>query len=313
MPILRYDPSMAQRWNEFVRFSANATFLHDRRYMDYHADRFTDCSLVALDAKGRVAALLPANASGTTLYSHQGLTYGGWLVARRHSGSPLMLGLWREALDTMRSLGFRQLVYKPVPYIFARYPSDDDLYALWRAGGRQTVCQLSSAIPLREPSVANETSRQLVRKVAQAGFTVSEDSDLEGFMTMLDRRLMEAHNTRPVHTLSEMRLLMERFPENIRLVTARDSAGTLAGGTIVYLCGRVVHTQYIATTEAGRRAGVMPAVIDYVARNLSAGADYLDFGTSCEDGGRVLNAGLIDQKYGMGGRPVAYTAFTLDL
>ena len=42
MPILRYDPSMAPRWNEFVANSANATFLHDRRYMDYHADRFMD-------------------------------------------------------------------------------------------------------------------------------------------------------------------------------------------------------------------------------------------------------------------------------
>lgn len=313
MPILRYDPSMAPRWNEFVANSANATFLHDRRYMDYHADRFMDCSLVALDAKGRVAALLPANACGTTLYSHQGLTYGGWLVARRHGGSPLMLDLWQEALDTMRSLGFKQLVYKPVPHIFARYPSEDDLYALWRAGARMSVCQLSSAIPLREPAVANETSRQLVRKAAEAGFIVGDDSDLEGFMAILSQRLMEAHNARPVHAPQEMRMLMDRFPENIRLVTARDSSGALAGGTIVYLCGRVVHTQYIATTEPGRRAGVMSAVIDFVARNLSAGADYLDFGTSCEDAGRVLNAGLISQKYGMGGRPVAYTAFTLDL
>ena len=45
----RYAPSMAAEWDDFVSRARNATFLFRRGYMDYHADRFNDFSLVARD------------------------------------------------------------------------------------------------------------------------------------------------------------------------------------------------------------------------------------------------------------------------
>ena len=57
--IKRYDPSQERTWNDFVARSKNGTFLFDRRFMDYHSDRFDDSSLVVL-RKGRIYALLPA-------------------------------------------------------------------------------------------------------------------------------------------------------------------------------------------------------------------------------------------------------------
>ena len=61
--IIRYDASMAARWDEFARMSRNGTMLHQRGYMDYHSDRFKDCSLVALH-EGKLCALLPACIEG---------------------------------------------------------------------------------------------------------------------------------------------------------------------------------------------------------------------------------------------------------
>ena len=55
-----YTPAMHDEWNSFVARARNATFLFDRRYMDYHADRFTDHSIV-FRRKGHVVALLPLN------------------------------------------------------------------------------------------------------------------------------------------------------------------------------------------------------------------------------------------------------------
>ena len=66
MEIIRYEASMARRWDEMVRLSRNGTFLHERGYMDYHSDRFTDCSLVAL-RDSKACALLPACIDGETL------------------------------------------------------------------------------------------------------------------------------------------------------------------------------------------------------------------------------------------------------
>ena len=78
--IVRYTPDKAAEWDAFVRQSKNATFLFYRGYMDYHADRFADYSLMFYD-KGRLCALLPANDGGDgTLWSHRGLTYGGLLM-----------------------------------------------------------------------------------------------------------------------------------------------------------------------------------------------------------------------------------------
>ena len=40
--IIRYTADKADEWNQFVAQSKNGTFLFDRRYMDYHAERFED-------------------------------------------------------------------------------------------------------------------------------------------------------------------------------------------------------------------------------------------------------------------------------
>ncbi|HUR80134.1 MAG TPA: GNAT family N-acetyltransferase, partial [Thermoanaerobaculia bacterium] len=77
---VRFTPDDAPAWNEFVRASRNGTFLFDRGYMDYHADRFEDRSLLFFDSADRLVAVLPAHRRGTELISHGGLTYGGFVT-----------------------------------------------------------------------------------------------------------------------------------------------------------------------------------------------------------------------------------------
>ena len=47
--------------------------------MDYHNDRFKDHSLMVFK-DDKLIALLPANIVDFNLRSHQGLTYGGFLL-----------------------------------------------------------------------------------------------------------------------------------------------------------------------------------------------------------------------------------------
>lgn len=304
---------MAARWDEFVHSSSNGTFLHLRGYMDYHADRFTDCSLVASDSAGRLVALLPANISGSELHSHQGLTYGGWITSCRHFDTQVMLQVWDAALQWMRDNGISRLIYKAIPHIYQRYPADDDLYALYRLGASVAWCQISSALPLDLPWLPNQGARQKMRAARRAGIVVAPSDDFPTFMDMLSRRLRERYDAAPVHSLPEMQLLASRFPGNIRLIMARDASGTPLAGTVLYITDTTVHTQYIATTGEARAEGVFPAIVEHVVLNECAGRRWLDFGTSCEDHGLILNAGLNSQKYGLGGRPLAYTAYSLSV
>lgn len=311
--IVRYDPSMSSRWDEFVRCSSNGTFLHLRGYMDYHADRFTDCSLLAFDEKNRLVSVLPANIDGKTLWSHRGLTYGGWIVGRRHFATQTMLEVWDAAIERMRAHGITELIYKAIPHIYHRYPSEDDLYALFRLGASVCSCQVASALPLGREWLLNQGARQKIKNAEKIGITVGRSDDYAAFMEMLSLRLDERYGAAPVHSLDEIRMLAGRFPDNIRLYAARDAAGGMLAGTIVYLTDTVVHTQYIATTPEARHDGTFPSVVACLLENEGKGRGWLDFGTSCEDSGRRLNAGLNAQKYGLGGRPVAYMAYRLKL
>ena len=111
--VRRYNPDDADRWNSFVAESKNGTFLLDRRYMDYHADRFTDYSLLFyLDDK--LVALLPANVQGDILFSHGGLTYGG-LVTTDKLKTVDALDVFNYLRKHLLLEGFERVIYKPCP------------------------------------------------------------------------------------------------------------------------------------------------------------------------------------------------------
>ncbi len=49
MTIIPYSINRKETWDAFVQASKNGTFLLQRNFMDYHSDRFFDCSLLIYD------------------------------------------------------------------------------------------------------------------------------------------------------------------------------------------------------------------------------------------------------------------------
>ena len=135
--IVRYTAEQANEWNQFVATSKNGTFLFDRRYMDYHADRFEDHSLLFY-LNSTLYALLPANRQGDTLYSHQGLTYGG-LISNEKTTTAHVVQLFRELMAYMKGEGIREMIYKPVPHIYHSIPAEEDLFALYSVCNAQLL------------------------------------------------------------------------------------------------------------------------------------------------------------------------------
>lgn len=314
--VVRYDPSQAARWNDFCRTARNATFLFDRRFMDYHSDRFEDCSLIALDSRGGMIAALPASIhdDGRRIVSHGGLTYGGWIVAARHFNALTMLALWEATRAWMRDNGVGELVYKALPWIYATRPADDDRHALRHIGAEWKRCDLSLAIDLRNPGAFNESARQGLKLSLFSGVSVDEEGPetLPAYWRILEECLAERHNARPVHTLEEITMLRERFPENIRLVVARDMQGRLLSGTLLFLTPRVVHTQYIATTALGRSHKAFAGIAAWLIEKFTPTHHYLDFGTSADDATPSgFNEGLLLQKSGFGASGVACDTFVV--
>ena len=310
--ITRYDTTMAKRWDEMVRHSRNGTFLHQRGYMDYHSDRFTDCSLVA-QHDGKWCALLPACIDGDTLYSHRGLTYGGWLVPLKHFDATVMLEVMDATVEWMRSQGIKHLVYKAVPHIYHRYPCEEDLYAIFRHHATIIETNISTTIDLTCPLPLDRGNKSGANAARKAGITVGPSEDWEGYWHLLTSLLDERYGTCPVHTLDEMRLLQSRFPENITLHTA-TLGGELLAGVVMYLSQPVAHCQYIGASPAGKESKALTLLFEHlIAKYQQVGYRYFDFGISNENHGLYLNEGLVRQKSRLGGRGIVYNTFQIDL
>lgn len=306
------EPYTAEKktlWDTMLATARNASFLFRRDYMDYHADRFTDASIIA-SYGGVPVALLPANRSGKQLYSHQGLTYGGWIWQNGKTDGGRILELFDVWLDWCARNGITVIHYKPLPYIYASEPSQEDIYALWRYNAVTECVQLSSVIDRSSDPGFDYMRRRYLKRTGEYGVRVQQTDELTDFWKILVICLADRHGANPVHTLSEMQRLMSLFPNHIRLFTINDNEGMQAG-ILVYSTGMVDHCQYIATTEKARRLRYLPYLVTQMKQMLNA--RYFDFGTSNEDGGKLLNASLLSNKFGMGATGVAYPQYKLEL
>jgi len=303
---------MSSRWDDFVRASRNGTFLHQRGYMDYHSDRFDDCSLVA-SIDGKLCALLPACIEGDTLWSHRGLTYGGWIVPLKHFDVTVMMAVMDAAALWMKDNGIKRFVYKAIPHIYHRYPCEEDLYALFRHGASLTETNISTTIDLTCPLPLDRGNKSGANAARKAGIRVGESDDWEGYWQLLSSLLDERYDTRPVHSIQEIRLLQGRFPNNIRLYTATLGTELLAG-VVLYLSMPVAHCQYIGATPLGKESKALTLLFEHLINEYQRlGFRYFDFGISNEDHGRYLNEGLVRQKSRLGGRGIAYNIFEISL
>lgn len=310
--IRRYSAADAEVWNGFVARSKNGTFLFDRRYMDYHADRFEDHSLLFY-ASGRLLAVLPAHVDGDTLYTHRGLTYGGLLMSEQLTIAAT-LSLFRELNETLRGEGLRRVVYKAIPWIYHRLSSEEDLYALFHVcRARMVARDYSTAIFLQAGLRWERVRRRGVVRAERAGVRVERSECYGDFWRVLSDNLWTKYGVRPVHSLSEIELLHGRFPENIVLYQAVLS-GEVVGGVVLYVTPLVVHAQYSSATAEGKRLGAIDAIYERIMLHDYRDYPYFDFGRSTENAdGSGLNEPLVFQKEGFGARGLCYDVYEWEL
>lgn len=304
-----YAPADAGAWDATVAQSRNGNLLHRRGYMDYHADRFADASLV-VEKGGEMVAVFPANADGAQVASHGGLTYAG-LISSRALRAGAALEAFERIGEHYRALGMTRLLYKAVPHIFHAYPAEEDLYALHRLGAQLVRRDLSSVIALQEDFDFTAERRRAIAKARKEGLRVAAGGDLADFHALLTR-VLAAHDVPPTHSLAELRLLCSRFPESIVLHEVRDG-GELLAAALVYDLGPAAHTQYLAASERGRQRHALSLLLAELIETVYAHKRHFSFGISTEQAGRVLNGGLVEQKERFGARAVVHDFYRWEL
>ena len=89
--------------------------------------------------------------------------------------------------------------------------------------------------------------------------------------------------------------------------------GEVLAGVVVFVTPTVAHVQYISACEAGRKSNALDHLFDSLLTTTYANKPFVDFGTSTEKAGTVLNSGLVEQKEGFGARTVVHDHYELSV
>ena len=171
---------------------------------------------------------------------------------------------------------------------------------------------VSSAVKLSNKIPFQERRARAVKKAAKNNVTCRISADYASFWQILEENLASAHNLKPVHSLSEIELLRDSFPDNIKLFAAFLDEEMIAG-TLVYETGQVAHAQYIASSGHGRSIGALDLLFHFLLTETYAETHFSTSAFLTENQGRFLNSGLIDFKEGFGGRAIVYDAYKIDV
>jgi len=314
--VVPYTCEHFDMWESLVTESHTATFLHSQRYISYHGSRFDDRSVLLLDETSHAVAAFPAAVDPTdptVVTSHPGLTYGGLITRAYLRGKPL-----HKAMQTLithyRNLGLYRLRYKAVPWIYHRYPCQDDLYALFLTGASLYRRDISSTIDLSAPRTPTRRRMRSLAHARKTGISFQRGSALSAiFWPILEQSLRERHGASPVHSLAEISLLQSRFPERVIPICAYHN-NSIVAGAVLYNTNTVCHIQYIAATREGLQLSATDALIEHcieIAR--SEMRQYFDFGISTEAAGHTLNASLYDYKTSFGAGSCVHDFYEIDL
>jgi len=308
--IKRYDSTMKVIWDDFIGQSRIDSFILYRDFMEYHANRFLDCSLMVY-RKGKLDAVLPGNIDNDIYYSHQGLTYGGMILSNTTTTVDL-LNYFNQINVFLKQNGIKKVIYKTIPFIYNRFSSQEDLYALFKLRATRIGCNISSVVCQNAKTPFVESRKSGLRKAMNNQVVVNQTSNLEDFWTILENNLLITHGAKPVHSLEEIVLLKARFPENIISYTCQHYNKTIAG-CVLFVMKKVVRVQYISASEEGKKLGALDLLFHHLINEKYTDIPFFDFGPSTEKMGEVLNENLIFQKEGFGGRGLTYDIYSYNI
>jgi hypothetical protein len=297
--VKKYDQNDYKIWNDFIAQAKNATFLFHRDFMEYHKDRFEDFSLLVYQDE-KLISILPANKVGNSLYSHQGLTYGGLVSNTKVKGEKVEAVL-DAILYFLKENSFETFYYKPIPNFYFPEGNNEIDFFLFKRGAVLDRKEMNLAVNLELPLQISKSKLKHFRRIEDLDLDIMEEEDFNSFWEkILEPRLLEKFNVKPVHTKEEILLLKQNFPENIRQYSVYQNDEIIAGITI-FETENVVKSQYGATSKKGKEVRALDFLfINLIEKYKRNGKRFFDMGIVNEENESGYHSGLLKQKEELG-------------
>ena len=297
--IKKYHKNDYEIWNAFIGQAKNATFLFHRDFIEYHQDRFEDFSLLIFEDE-KLKAVLPANIKGKSVYSHQGLTYGGLVFNAKLKGEKVEIVL-DQVLLFLKENSIVNFYYKPIPDFYLQRGNQDLDFFLFKRGAILERKEMNLAINLELPLQISKSKLKHFRRIENLDLDIVEEHDFEPFWgKVLGPRLLEKFNVKPVHTKEEIALLKQNFPDNIKQYSVYQDDEIIAGITI-FETKDVVKSQYGATSQKGEQVRALDFLfINLIHKYKRKGKRFFDMGIVNEENESGYHSGLLNQKEELG-------------
>ena len=177
--VRKYEVTDFELWNTFISNAKNATFLFHRDFMEYHKDRFDDFSLLIFENE-KLISVLPANKVENKLYSHQGLTYGGFVYNEKLSVAQIEVA-FITVLHFIRHEQFQFFEVKLIPIIYHQIASNEIDYFLFANNGKIIKRDMDLAIDYAKPLSISKSKLKHFRRISNLGISVKEEIYCDAF------------------------------------------------------------------------------------------------------------------------------------
>jgi hypothetical protein len=305
-----YHKNDYEHWNVFIGVAKNGTFLFHRDFMEYHNDRFRDYSLIVLDNEKWVA-VLPANVVRNEVFSHQGLTYGG-LVYNEKLKLAAVIETFKSILSFLNENKIEQLQLKLIPSIYHQKPAEELNYALFLAEAKLVRRDSLAVIDLSKPYTISKTRKECIRRGIKNNLVIKEELNFKLFWEdVLQPNLDRKHQAKPVHSIAEIEMLQQKFPNNIRHFNVYQDDKIVAGTTI-FISENVAHPQYVSGMNNKNELGSLDFLYHHLVTSVFKNKRFFDFGISNEEQGKKLNEGLVFWKESFGASTIVQDFYEVE-
>lgn len=309
--IEKYDTKYYIEWNEFIAASKNGTFLFHRYFMEYHKDRFKDFSLLIFQEE-KLVAVLPANIKDNEVHSHQGLTYGGLIYTSKLKQLSVS-EIFTEIVAYLNQEKVKKLYLKQIPFIYHKYPAQESEYALFHIGAKLVRRDGLSVYDKEKPLAFTKKRKEAIRRGEKNRLIITEEPRFDLFWNeVLIPNLERKHEAKPVHSLKEIEMLYNKFPENIRQFNVYDN-NKIVAGTTLFITDTVVKPQYVSATSNKNELGSLDYLYAKLITELFSDKRYFDLGPSFRDDRKTINEGVLFWKESFGARTIVHDFYEVNI
>ena len=287
-------------WNRLAAGARNPHFFFRRDYLGYHGRRFEDHSLM-LWRSNRLLGAFPTHRCGDRLVSHAGLSFGGLIMSAEARRADIA-GFFDLLGDHMRGECLSALEYRRAPLPYWRSAGEEDLWELAARGARRIAVNVGAALAPSGPMAIGRTCRNELNRARASGFEFRNDS-VDACWPIIMETLKRRHGATAVHSPEEIRLLADRFSENIRAYSVFSGLERLAS-VVAFISPSVTKLQYFGWRPEAADTGASEFLDMSIVEMARRDGRWVDFGTSMDPEKGGLKYGLHAVKEDCGARMV---------